>query len=388
MKRRNFALDAVRGLAILLVLIRHIPGEPASGPMRVLFELGWTGVDLFFVLSGYLISRLLYRELDITGSIKLSRFWLRRGLKIWPSYFACFGVMTILAAAVELLTGRATAASKRLLASLPNLVFVQNYTGYWWPHSWSLAIEEHFYLLLPLVLIFLARKSLTRKLPFIIFLVCGGVLLLRIAMYAGGLVRWQSFYYPTHLRLDALAFGVFLGYVHHYQANRFDSIARRWPLLLAALPLIGIAVLFPVERSMLAVTVGFTVIYLAYGALVIIAAAYPDAGKRLKLVRVLAWCGVYSYTIYLAHSAISLIPAFSSESTAENLWLARLLFWVLSIGGGVFLSHTVERPFLRWRQRVQPSSGSRPLGPLMPTDLKGNRADAGETSAIPILFDR
>jgi peptidoglycan/LPS O-acetylase OafA/YrhL len=358
MKQRNFALDALRGLAILLVLIRHIPGEPVSGPVRVLFELGWTGVDLFFVLSGYLISRLLYQELDATGTIKLSRFWLRRGLKIWPSYFACFGTMVITAAAFELLTGQRSAAAKRLLASLPNLIFIQNYTGYWWPHSWSLAIEEHFYLLLPLLLILLGRKSLRQKLPLVLFLICCGVLMLRVATYLAGWVEWQSFYYPTHLRLDALAFGVFLGYVHHYQADRFNSIARRWPLLLAAVPLIGIAVLFPLERSVLAVTVGFTVLYLAYGALVIIAAAYPETGKNLGPVRVLAWCGVYSYTIYLAHSAISLIPAFSSDSTAEKLWPTRFLFWSLSIGGGILLSHTVERPFLRWRQRVQPSARS------------------------------
>src|ERR1044072_898451 len=358
MKQRNFSLDAVRGLGILLVLIRHIPGEPVFGPRRLLFDRGWSGVDLFFVLSGYLISRLLYQELDAAGTIKLSRFWVRRGLKIWPRYFACFGAMVAVAAAFELFTGQRAAAVKRLLASLPNLIFIQNYTGYWWPHSWSLAIEEHFYLLLPLLLIVLGRKSLKHKLPLIIFLICSGVLLLRIATYLSGWVEWQSFYYPTHMRLDALAFGVFLGYAHHYQPSQFISVARRWPLLLAAVPLIGIAILFPLERSMEAVTVGFTVLYLGYGALVIIAAAYPEAGKNLAPVRLLAWCGVYSYTIYLAHSAISLIPAFSSDSTAENIWPVRLLFWTLSIAGAVFLSFAVERPFLRWRQRVQPSARS------------------------------
>jgi peptidoglycan/LPS O-acetylase OafA/YrhL len=361
MKPRNLSLDVVRGIAIILVLIRHVPGEPTSGVLRAIFELGWTGVDLFFVLSGYLISLLLYKEMDTSGTIKLSRFWLRRGLKIWPSYLACFGLMVAGGAAFEIATGDLHAARNRVLASLPNLIFIQNYTGYWWPHSWSLAIEEHFYLLLPLTLIFLLRRSLTRKLPVIIAGVCVVVALLRIAMYAAGWHRWQSFYYPTHLRLDALAFGVLLGHLHRYQSKRFYSIARYWPMLLAAVLFTGIAIRFPLESSKIAVTIGFTVLYLSYGALVLLAAAHPEFGSSFWPVSMLAWCGVYSYTIYLAHSALSIIPAFSTESVAQNLWLVRVLFWALSIAGGVILSHLVERPFLRWRQRLYPSDRIQPI---------------------------
>ncbi len=354
MKRRNVSLDAVRGLAILLVLIRHLPGEPTNGVMRALFDLGWTGVDLFFVLSGYLISSLLYQELDESKTIDLSRFWLRRGLKIWPSYFACFGLAVAIAATMELAGGNRQAALKRLLASLPNLIFIQNYTGYWWPHTWSIAIEEHFYLLLPLVLL-AVRKSLGRRLPLLIVCVCAAVLSMRVLMYFSGWLHWQSYYYPTHLRLDALAFGVLLGYAHHYKRKQFLAIGRYWPLLIGMLPLVGIAVWFPIESSMPAVTVGFTILYLAYGALVTVAATYPEAGKELWVVRVLSWCGIYSYTIYLAHSALSMIPAFGQPSSAPRIWPARALFLLTSIIGGVLLSHLVERPFLAWRQRLWPA---------------------------------
>jgi peptidoglycan/LPS O-acetylase OafA/YrhL len=142
--KRNFSLDALRGVAILLVLARHMPVEPTAGVSRAAFELGWTGVDLFFVLSGYLISTLLYKELDRAGALDLKRFWLRRGLKIWPSYFVCFGLTTVITAALSLSAGDAAVARKTLLTALPNVVFVQNYVGYQWPHTWSLAIEEHF----------------------------------------------------------------------------------------------------------------------------------------------------------------------------------------------------------------------------------------------------
>lgn len=355
-RERNFALDVLRGIAILLVLLRHVPAEPASGLMRFFFELGWTGVDLFFVLSGFLISGLLYQEIDRTGTLRLGRFWLRRGFKIWPSYFACFGLMVATATAFNLSTGNFRHARNLLLASLPNLVFVQNYTGYQWPHTWSLAIEEHFYLALPLLLVFLVNRRSVRKLPAIVLCVCVCVLALRVCMSLAGWTRWQSFYYPTHLRIDALAFGVLLGYLHRYRRARFDSAARRLRVpMVAILPLLSIAFVFPLGASPVAVTFGFTVIYLAYGALVVIAGAYPDAGRKFPPARLVAWLGVYSYCIYLVHSAVSMLPVFDTSFEGESIWGVRALFWAASIGGGVALSHAVERPFLRVRRRLYPS---------------------------------
>ncbi|MDB4912953.1 MAG: acyltransferase family protein [Gemmatimonadetes bacterium] len=91
--RRMFSMDIVRGVAVALVLLNHMPMgtlPPATwfeSFVRTLQDAGWVGVDLFFVLSGYLISRILFQEIDRTGTIALGRFWLRRGFKIWPSYF-------------------------------------------------------------------------------------------------------------------------------------------------------------------------------------------------------------------------------------------------------------------------------------------------------------
>jgi peptidoglycan/LPS O-acetylase OafA/YrhL len=353
--KRNFSLDALRGVAILLVLARHMPVEPTAGVSRAAFELGWTGVDLFFVLSGYLISTLLYKELDRAGALDLKRFWLRRGLKIWPSYFVCFGLTTVITAALSLSAGDAAVARKTLLTALPNVVFVQNYVGYQWPHTWSLAIEEHFYILFPLLLVGLGARGL-KRLPAILLFVCVAVLALRTVLYTSGVERWQSFYYPTHARVDALAFGVLLGYLQRYKGRLFRRVAGLWPLLLmVSLPLVLVAVRFPLTSSAFAVTAGFTLIYLGYGALVIIAAAYPEAGWKLIAPRAAAWLGRYSYTIYLAHSALAFIPMFGPESRVDRVWTLRVLFWSLSIALGFALSHAVERPFLRYRERVLPA---------------------------------
>src|SRR5258708_7081226 len=104
--RRLFSLDVLRGIAILLVLVNHMPMRPEAGSfvekvVGALSQVGWVGVDLFFVLSGFLISRLLFQELKRTGSLEVRRFWLRRGFKTWPSYFVAFGGMVVVTLVVE-----------------------------------------------------------------------------------------------------------------------------------------------------------------------------------------------------------------------------------------------------------------------------------------------
>ncbi len=366
---RVFSLDVLRGFAILLVLVRHMPeGAAASGAAAFFYQIGWTGVDLFFVLSGYLISGLLYAEADATGGIRVGRFWLRRGFKIWPAYFACYGGWVLCKVVVDLATRDGAKAAASLRAALPNIFFVQNYVGRdgAWPHSWSLAIEEHFYLALPLF--FLAAYALRKKrplavLPIIAGAVCLAALCLRLWAYWRGARDWESFYYPTHMRADALAFGVLLGYAHRYRSEKFRAVGRAWPWLVAfAAPLVCTAALFPLTESAFSYLAGFTLLYLAYGGLVVAAGTHPDFGSRWKLTRALAWMGVYSYTIYLAHSVVRrllFVSVFTERLVRDNVWADRVLFWALSIAGGVALSHAVERPFLRLRARLYASRGER-----------------------------
>jgi peptidoglycan/LPS O-acetylase OafA/YrhL len=285
---------------------------------------------------------------------------------------------------------------------LPNIFLVQNYFPFnlRWPNSWSLAIEEHFYLALPLLLVGMAAwgrwrgeqqpAQWFRRLPLIGLGLCGGILLLRLVLAQH--VEWKYLYYPTHARADALFFGVLLGYLQHYCADWFGRLARLWPLLLAAVPLaLLLPYHFPLTGHPLPSTLGFTVLYLAFGGLVLLAGAYPEAGKNgpagLSLcTRMLARLGVYSYAVYLCHSVIYTLPGASAlrrllaslageQSSLAAAWLDRLAFFTLSIGSAVLLTHLVERPFLRWRERLfsttpRPEAASRPpserTGPLHP----------------------
>ena len=146
--RRLPFLDILRALAILLVLGRHIPWSWTEGTDLLSASLviwqrgGWIGVDLFFVLSGFLVSGLLFREYEAFGSVQAGRFLVRRGLKLYPAFWA------FLATSLIVLSWQGS--TLRWGSIVAELLFVQNYFEGVWIHTWTLAVEEHFYLLLTL----------------------------------------------------------------------------------------------------------------------------------------------------------------------------------------------------------------------------------------------
>src|SRR5579872_3973764 len=127
-------LDVLRGAAVVLVLGRHMGVVPLDAPgwiqdiMDVWVRAGWAGVDLFFVLSGFLVSGLLFREFQHTGRVDVPRFLVRRGFRIYPAFYA-FLIATSLASG--------TIATRRFAAEA---LFVQNYVSGLWDHTWSLAV--------------------------------------------------------------------------------------------------------------------------------------------------------------------------------------------------------------------------------------------------------
>jgi peptidoglycan/LPS O-acetylase OafA/YrhL len=354
---RIHSLDFLRGLAVLLVIFRHLPNEETSGVLHFVQSIGWTGVDLFFVLSGFLISGLLFKEFDRTGTLDIKRFWLRRGLKIWPSYFLTYGV-AMLATAIW------TGDFGILFSRIPNYVFIQNYMdpAIRWTHSWSIAIEEHFYFALPLLLIFLARKKFN-GLPGIVFVICFSVLIQRVLLALVTDLKWPNFYYPSHLRIDSLSFGVLLGYLYQYKRELFLKAGRFSPYFIATVPVIVLAYIFPLEGSVFSYTIGFTIFYLMFGGLVVAARVHPHFGSSGPQ-RVLAWMGVYSYTIYLAHSVVYELPGSASLRGTIISYLGstgdQLVFVGSSILLGVLISHLVERPFLRLRAKWLPFTATSP----------------------------
>ncbi len=370
-----------------MVLVRHMPqcadisGTLLESVVAWGKEIGWIGVDLFFVMSGFLISTLIYQEFDATGNFKGKRFLIRRAFKIWPVYFIGYWGVTSL----RILSASAKSETEKVRQLLIdggwNSVFLQNYVHCErWTHSWTIAIEEHFYTVFAL-LAFLA-VSLTRKssqsgkeqFRFLIplFLVTATLVLAMRCYLSIPDYNWHRVYYPTHLRIDSLLFGVLLGYFHQYHRPSIPAWITSWPMILGSLVVAGtLPAIWPLENSLMCGTIGFTVLYLCCGVLVLAAMKQPDVGRNSRLFgpicKFVAAIGVYSYTIYLSHSFLPMTPGFEYMRSFTTqvamhkfgnvvaVWYDRMAFIGASIILGIILSHLIERPFLKLRSKWAPS---------------------------------
>jgi peptidoglycan/LPS O-acetylase OafA/YrhL len=418
---RMVQLDVLRGVAILLVLCRHAPVPWAwAGPLmpaaHFLWKLGWSGVDLFFVLSGFLIGGLLFKEIKKTDRLDVKRFLIRRGMKIWPAYFV-FLAYVYLAQYTAYTPGRLLApevvtrfphhpilalasiwyahghsAWKSLQDIWPNLIHAQNYfnrsiRGV----TWSLAVEEHFYLVLPLVLLLLVRRrkpgSTMPMVPII------AVALIVVCTALRFITNWNrpfadvTHVFPTHLRIDGLFFGVLIAYLFHLQPKTLARIARYPELLLV----IGLALVLPmgyfeISQYRFDWTIGFTMLYVGYGC-ILIACVYSPPGRPLgnllasRPAAVVAWIGVFSYSIYLWHFDLARDPIYAWISPDRpphhhlSMWwaLVTVLFVTMSVLGGAALSRLIEFPTLKIRDRLFPARADAidvkpaPAAPQQPT---------------------
>jgi peptidoglycan/LPS O-acetylase OafA/YrhL len=365
-RERLVYLDVLRAAAILLVLGRHPPvPAPAGSAGGILFELwyrvGWVGVDLFFCLSGFLIGGLLFSEYRDRGEINVSRFYVRRGFKIWPSYLVWLAAVV----AAALYARFRGAAGVDLRSLWPNLVHVQNYFGSPYPHTWSLSVEEHFYLALPALLLLLLRtRAGFRWLPVTFAVVAMACLAMRVlAVWLRQPIGFWTHVTPTHLRFDSLFVGVLLAYLLQVRGLGAGSIVRRrWAFLAAGIACFAPAVLFDAESPML-ITVGFSI--LAFGSALITtwAWAMTFAGTPPFIARWLAAIGAFSYSIYLWHMPFAQRMAlFLVRPIPEGPYRHATLmgvYVVAAMGIGVVLYLLIERPALVVRDRMFPPTAKR-----------------------------
>src|SRR5437667_5366404 len=303
--RRIIQLDILRIIAVFLVLGKHADSFPVGAYGRFVSYLtsmwtrcGWIGVDLFFVLSGFLVSGVLFREYIDRGKIDIKRFVIRRGFKIYPAFYT----MILTTIIVGMNHDEMNLDHHRVWSEL---FFVQNYFTPLWKHTWSLPVEEHFYLLLPASLILLNHDAPFRRLPRLFAFVACLLLVFRIlTAYTSGLAEFNILY-RTHLRLDSLFFGVLLSYYFHFKPAHFKPFrfVTRHPILVSAftLAMLAPAVLFPVEDSFFMNTLGLSLLYLGFGALLIGVLHWESVGRftSTHLGSFLAYLGERSYSISL-----------------------------------------------------------------------------------------
>lgn len=344
---REIELDFIRGLAILMVLDFHAPVRWLSLPFRLLGfpNFGWAGVDVFFVLSGFLVGGLLVKEWRVKQRIDSRRFLIRRGFKIWPQYYVFLALI--------LLTRHRT-----LHQLWGNLLNIQNYVG-GIPHTWSLAVEEHAYLLLVLGLALAARwKVRVRWLSASIAVLCAGVVVARLVLIQHG----YEVVNRTHTRIEGILYGVLLAILYHYTPEMFRRWqARTWVWVAAAVVAL-VFFRFQTEAPWSA-SIGWDMADLL-GVAMLMLLYRPRASKRPALYRLVAWIGVYSYGIYLWHVSV-IAPAVSLGSHLPR-GFAPVWDGLAPIVGGILLGATftkmVELPALKVRDRFFPRRIDSPVG--------------------------
>jgi peptidoglycan/LPS O-acetylase OafA/YrhL len=332
------SLDGLRAIAVTSVVIYHANDALLPG--------GWAGVDVFFVLSGFLISTLLLKEVSTSNTINLRKFYTRRALRLMPA-FACLIAVLL---PVSWFGGHYRA--KDFYAIIMAVTYLMNWNRSfgWFPgdggflgHTWSLAMEEQFYVIWPLTLICLARWR--RAAPFLILGLITLVFSWRLFLvYSGAGPERTYMGFDTHS--DALFMGC---------AIAFASLGSRTKLLLRQMAIIPIVLLASILltfhwRSSLTQGVGLSLAGLS-SAWIMLAALQDGFLKKFLSLPPLVYTGRISYGWYLWHYPIL---AVATHLLPRSYGTALLV--VVSYLTAVMSYHFVERPFLKLKDRFEPKA--------------------------------
>ena len=349
------ALDGIRGVAIIMVVASHygsfLAPTGVEGAIRDLTFFGYTGVTLFFALSGFLITRILVLTRD--NPDYFSTFYARRSLRIFPLYFGylffVFFVLYTVASVVLHHPYRLDSQALWYLTYMSNWRAGINQPGLM--HMWSLAVEEQFYMVWPFVIYFAPRRWL---IPICI----GGFFAALASRIAMDLADWHItlIYGTTVTRMDALLAGAAVGIIQLDEAARGRLVRTIWPVTIACvLGLVPMALTpggFAVRRFSVN-TIGWSIMAIMYGALVFWAAT-SGANNRFLRAQWLRSIGKYSYGIYVlhlvGHDVLSRVIGDGTLAARLGLIVGNLAVTAVAVP---ISWRFLEQPFLRRKRQVE-----------------------------------
>ena len=344
----NPALDGLRGVAILLVILSH-----AHVP---LFDGAFLGVDLFFVLSGFLITSLLLQERQTHGRVDYTRFYWRRLLRLMPALALFLAVYCLVA---PLLWPGLDDVYRDALVSL---VYLADYGIAFFDspgtllHMWSLSVEEHFYLVWPPLLMVLVRFSRPGQVWRPIALLYLLSWLWRLLWVAQG-QQFYEIFFRFDTRASGLLAGSLLAALMHERPALMDWLQERLPRAMW-LPLAVPLLMELGWDNQGAMVWGITVVELA--TMVLLVAAQQRVGLVYDMLRApaLVKLGTLSYGVYLWHYPVV------RYLRADFAWpVVVVLALAISVALAALSFYTIERWALRYRDRDHKNGGSKPVGP-------------------------
>jgi peptidoglycan/LPS O-acetylase OafA/YrhL len=367
---RVFGLDFLRALAIMLVLFAHASFMflPLTHRLEAVWMLGQLGVELFFVLSGFLIGAILVKQAE-AARFGIGRFWLRRWLRTLPNYYLFLAINIGLARWIDGAWPHAAGYA----------VFMQNFA---WPQpiffieSWSLAVEEIFYLIAPLLVLACSGRVM-RRVP--------AALLVSIAIALATLVRivyvvtqqpvWdQAVRMVTVVRLDAIAYGALALLLYRHR----DGVARRHANVIAGAGCAGTAIaialylVLPKDTDLFARAGLFSLFSASFAAFLPAAANWHRSGVPAPIENGIRAIARWSYALYLCQLAVMRVMNATFAGNAQSFagcLLQAIIFVVLSIASAALVYRFYEAPILRLRDRWTRESKSRAPADAAPEPL-------------------
>jgi len=357
----------LRSLAIVLVFIYHYRVFVSRAPdFGLASELGWTGVDLFFVLSGYLIGNQLFSGLAAGHALSVRSFYLRRALRTLPNFWVVLALFFLFP---TVMGGNPPPPLWRFLSFTQN---IDLRPGTAFSHAWSLCIEEQFYLLLPPAALLLARRG---RIGWAWLAVSGGIaagMAWRGLMWSrygtladnGAQGYYPNIYYASLGRFDEFLPGVAVALVRNFHRDTWERMLRHGNAWLVA-GLVSVALVYWLLArtywidgygyGFAGTVFGYSLMAMAF-SLLVVAAMSP--GSLLYRVRVpgAAALAAWSYAAYLVHKPISQIVKAQLGHELAGPWGVFAVAVLASLAGGWLLYRVVETPFMALRDRRLPTN--------------------------------
>lgn len=353
-------LDGVRFLAFVLIFNFH-GREMWKDAAPHFFDYGWFALDLFFLLSSFLITSLLIKEFDRNGRVDLKRFWIRRGLRVWPLYFLVVGLYLTVFPALDLQylspppgSAKFQAFKDTYLASLFFFYFNWEIIQSGWPSTgindlWSVSVEEQFYFVWPLLMRFVRRKYIAQLFAFLLFIAVA------TRFSTTGDPHWVRTFVNTAARLDPFVFGGLLAVLYNKPERFMKLLPYAWPVTIAAFVFLYLGLVAagpsPLQNTRHAIwqfsSINVGVAFFVLATLI---------NKRLAWLLSLgpiAWLGKLTYGLYLFHRlalaiAWELVP---NPTTTPRFLMHGSIGFALSIAFAALSYYAFEARFLRLKER-------------------------------------